>query len=395
MKNPPIKSLPKKVALVHEWFSPYSYGGAEQVVKEINELLLNLGCLPEYLALVDGESCRKDSWLYEKKVQTSFIQRLPFGVRKVQSFFPLLPLAIEQLNLSEFPVIVSSSHLVAKGVITSPDQFHISYVHTPARYAWDQMHIYLNQSSLARLGLGPLIRWHLHQFRQWDQLSGARVNALIANSNFTARRISHYWGRESKVIFPPVSVDRFKWDLPRNDFYLCVCRLVPNKRVDLLIEAFNRLKLPLIVVGNGPQFNYLKKSAKSNIQLLGSQSQKKVETLMSECKAFVYAGIEDFGIAPVEAMASGAPVIALAKGGLLDTVRCTNKFNNGPTGLLFPEQTADSLVQAIEWFENKKLWKSMRPELIRNWAEEFRPEIFATKFEKEIEKAFSTFQERF
>lgn len=382
-------SPPEKIALVHEWFSPSSYGGAEKVVRAIDELLSLRGCNAELFGLVDGESNRSKSWLFRRKIQTSFIQNLPFGINHIQSYLPLLPFAIEQIDLSDYPLIISSSHLVAKGVLSSPDQLHVGYIHTPARYAWDQMPIYLKRSLLARLGFGPLIRYQLHCFRQWDQLSGARVDCLLANSRFTARRIYQYWGRKAEVIHPPVEVDRFRHDQPRGEFYLCLCRLVPNKRVDLVVEAFNQLQLPLVVVGDGPEKNFLKSLAAPNIKFLGIQDSKKVESLMESCRAFIYAGVEDFGIAPVEAMAAGSPVIAFGKGGLLDTVRCATRNSHGATGILFKEQTVKSLLDAVNWFEDSKLWKELSSESIRTWADGFRPEVFDDRFETALAKAWT------
>ena len=277
-------------------------------------------------------------------------------------------------------------------MLTSPDQLHISYVHTPVRYAWDQMHAYLQRSALARRGLGPLIRWQLHALRQWDQLSAQRVDHLIANSRFTARRIRKYWGREASVIHPPVDVSRFRWNADRDDVYLCLCRLVPYKRVDLVVEAFNRLGLPLLVVGDGPERSRLEALAGPTVTLLGRQSAQQVEQLMSRCRAFVYAGLEDFGIAPVEAMAAGAPVIGLGRGGLLDTVRCAAAGQREPTGVLFPEQSVESIVQAVEWFEQRRIWHSLDAETIRAWAERFRPEAFAARFEAALRTTWRAHQ---
>ena len=379
--------LPKDIALVHEWFTPRSFGGAEKVVKTIDDLLSDISSRPELFSLVNGENSLKNRWLSDRKVKTSFIQKLPFGISHVQHYLPLLPFAIEQLDLDRYPLVISSSHLVAKGVLTSPDQLHISYVHTPVRYAWDQMNIYLKRSFLKRIGLGPLIRWQLHSLRQWDQLSSSRVDYLIANSNFTAKRIRKYWRRSSEVIHPPVSVKRFQWNKPRDDFYLSVCRLVPNKRVDLLIRAFNELDLPLIIVGDGVERKHLEILAGPKVQILGYGSMANVEDLMSRCRAF--AGVEDFGIAPVEAMASGAPVIAFAKGGVLDTVKCFNTNADATaTGLLFPDQTVKSLVEVIEFFQSKQLWRDFKPELIRDWANSFSEESFKSKFEKTIKKTW-------
>ena len=382
--------LPENIALVHEWFTPRSSGGAEKVVQVMDDLLTEIAAQPEIFSLVNEEDLQQSSWLFNRNVKTSFIQKLPFAISHVQKYLPLLPFAIEQLDLEGYPLVISSSHLVAKGVLTSPDQLHISYVHTPVRYAWDQMNIYLKRSFLRRIGLGPLIRWQLHTLRQWDQLSSSRVDYLLANSSFTARRIWKYWKRRSEVLHPPVNVNRFQWNKPRQDFYLSVCRLVPNKRVDLLVRAFNKLKLPLIIVGDGVEKAYLENLAGPTVEIIGFQSMDKIANLMSQCRAFVYAGIEDFGIAPVEAMASGAPVIAYSKGGVLDTVKClySNSDKGAATGLLFSAQTVKSLVEAIEFFNEKKLWRDFNPELIRDWSNSFSEDSFKFKLEKIINKAW-------
>jgi glycosyltransferase involved in cell wall biosynthesis len=392
--SPASDALPRRIALVHEWFTPRSTGGAELVVEALDRLLTDLERQPMLAALVDGESKRRGSWLSGRSIRTSAIQHLPWGVSHVQQYLPLLPMAIEQIDLGDADLVISSSHLVGKGVLTSPDQLHISYVHTPVRYAWDQMHAYLQRSALARRGLGPLIRWQLHALRQWDQLSAQRVDHLIANSRFTARRIRKFWGRESEVIHPPVDVVRFRWQSPRDDTFLCVCRLVPYKRVDLVVEAFNRLGLPLLVVGDGPERTRLEALAGSNVTLLGRQSQHQVETLMSRCRAFVYAGLEDFGIAPVEAMAAGAPVIGLGRGGLLDTVRCAAAGCSQPTGVLFPDQSVESVIQAVQWFQQQHRLESFNAESIRSWAERFRPEAFAARFEASMRRSWAGHQMR-
>ena len=376
------------IALVHEWFTPRSVGGSELVVQELDALLQQ----PQLFALVDGESRRRGSWLAGRSITSSFVQRLPFGVSHVQQYLPLLPMAIEQLDLRGYPLVLSSSHLVAKGVLTGPDQCHLSYVHTPVRYAWDQMHAYLRQSALARRGLGPLIRAQLHQLRQWDVLSGQRPDQLLANSRFTASRIRRYWGRESTVVHPPVEVDRFRWDQPRDDVYLCLCRLVPYKRVDLVVEAFNRTGLPLVVIGDGPERARLQAMAGPNVRLLGRLPQDDVNAWLSRCRAYVYAGLEDFGIAPVEAMAAGAPVIALGQGGLLDTVRCIQRGDSQPTGLLFPDQQVASLVAALETFEQRRLWQQLPAERLRRWAEGFSPLRFRARMEAVIEQSWNRHQ---
>ena len=374
-----MAALPSAIALVHEWFSPRSLGGAELVVRELDALLRRCGTEPALHALVDGESRRRGSWLEGRRIGTSFIQRLPGGVNHVQQYLPLLPLAIEQLDLSGFPLVLSSSHLVAKGVLTAPDQLHVSYVHTPVRYAWDQMHPYLASSALARGPLGGLVRWQLHRLRQWDVLSGLRPDVLIANSRFTASRIRRYWGRRSHVVHPPVEVSRFRWDQARSDTYLSLCRLVPNKRVDVVVEAFNRSGLPLVVIGDGPERARLQAMAAPHIRFLGRCSDEEVNGWLERCRAYVYAGLEDFGIAPLEAMAAGAPVIAYGAGGLCDSVRCLTADGRHPTGLLFPEQSGASLAAAVEQFEQQRLWRRLPAEGQRQWAEGFAPERFEQK----------------
>ena len=332
----------------------------------------------------------------EGKIQTSFVQSLPFGKTNVQNYLPILPYAIEQFDLREYDLVISSSHALAKGVITSPDQIHISYVHTPMRYAWDQMHTYLTQSKLSKLGFEIPIRIMLYKLREWDFYSSQRLDYIIANSNFTAKRIKKYWGLESEVIHPPVDVERFNYKEERDNFYLSVNRLVPNKRIDLLIKSFNQLNLPLLIIGDGPERLKLEKIAKPNIRFLGKKSDLEVVNYMSRCKAFVYAGVEDFGIAPVEAMASGSPIIAFGKGGILDTVNCLlkSKPNQLSNGILFKRQTAIDIIDTINWFEDKKIWKKFDPQDLNNYAKNFSSKNFKTKFERSMGKALEKFEKK-
>jgi glycosyltransferase involved in cell wall biosynthesis len=378
--------FPGPIALVHEWFTPRSVGGSEAVVRELDRLLAEWGHSPRLFALVDGESRRPGSWLEGRSITTSFIQRLPWGISHVQQYLPLLPLAIEQLDLAGYPLVVSSSHLVAKGVLIGPDQLHVSYVHTPVRYAWDQMHPYLERSALARGPLGPLVRLQLHQLRQWDALSAQRVDGLVANSRFTARRIRRCWRRRAEVVHPPVAVDRFRWNQSRDDTYVSLCRLVPNKRVDVVVQAFNRTGLPLVVIGDGPERRLLEAMAGPTIRFLGRCGDAEANAWLERCRAYVYAGLEDFGIAPVEAMAAGAPVIAYGAGGLRDSVRCLQEGESHPTGLLFPQQSAASLAAALEHFESAVLWRRLPPEGQRQWAESFAPERFRERMATVLER---------
>ena len=389
-----MTTLPGAIALVHEWFTPRSVGGSEQVVRALDRLLSDRCGSPQLYALVDGESRRPGSWLEGRAIGTSFIQHLPWGVSHVQQYLPLLPLAIEQLDLAAHPLVISSSHLVAKGVLTGPDQLHVSYVHTPVRYGWDQMHPYLASSALARGPLGPLVRLQLHRLRLWDALSAQRVDRLVANSRYTARRIRRCWRRGSVVIHPPVAVERFRWDAPRDDVYLSLCRLVPNKRVDVVVEAFNRTRLPLVVIGEGPERRRLEAMAGPNVRFLGRCDDRQAAAWLERCRAYVYAGLEDFGIAPVEAMAAGAPVIAYGAGGLRDSVRCLAEGARQPTGLLFPQQQAASLAAALEHFEAAGLWRALPAEGQRQWADTFSDRVFQQRMGRFLEQAWQAHEAR-
>ena len=389
-----MAALPSSIALVHEWFTPRSVGGAEQVVWELDGLLAAQGIQPQLYALVDGESRRAGSCWQGRDIRTSFLQRMPWGISHVQQYLPLLPLAIEHLDVGEHPLVLSSNHLVAKGVLTGPDQLHVSYVHTPVRYAWDQMQPYLARSALARSPLGPLVRLQLHWLRQWDGSSSQRVDQLVANSRFTARRIQRCWRRRAVVVPPPVAVERFRWQEPREDFYLSLCRLVPNKRVDVVVEAFRRTGLPLVVIGDGPERKRLEAMAGPSVRFLGRCSDQEAAHWLERCRAYVYAGLEDFGIAPVEAMAAGAPVIAYGAGGLLDSVRCLAAGDPFPTGLLFPEQTAAGLAEAVAHFEAGRLWQQLPAERQRQWAEGFTPERFRQRMLQVLERSWAEHRER-
>ena len=379
------------IALIHDWFSGEFTGGAEKVFKEIEEIIIENKSYYEIFSLVNHLG-RYQHLKNKKFINTSFIQNLPFSKKHFHKYLPLFPLAIEQFDLREYDLIISSSHAVAKGVLTSPDQIHISYIHSPMRYAWDQMNTYLRNSSYKKLGINILLRIILQDLRKWDYISSVRIDKLVSNSNFTAKRIKKYWGRSSTIIHPPVDIKKFSPNKSRGDFYLSVSRLVPNKRIDLLVKAFNQLNLPLIIVGNGPEKKQLMKIAKDNISFLNYQDDLAVKKLMEKCRAFVYAGTEDFGIAPVEAMAAGAPIIALKKAGILDTVNCINSKNKIPTGILFNNQSDRDLRECINFFEEKKLWLEFSSEDINLWAQNFSIENFKNKFSNHIDKSLAEFK---
>ena len=379
------------IALIHDWFSGEFTGGAEKVFKEIEDIVIENNLNYEIFSLVNHLK-KNNNFNKDKMINTSLIQNLPFSKKHFHKYLPLFPLAIEQFDLRDYDLVISSSHAVAKGVITSPDQLHISYIHSPMRYAWDQMNTYLNNSSYGKLGINLLLRIILQNLREWDYLSSVRIDKIICNSNFTSKRIKKYWGRDSKVIHPPVDTNRFFPKKSRDNYYLSVSRLVPNKRIDLLVKAFNQLNLPLIIIGSGPEKKELMKIAKKNIKFLGYQSDQKIKTYMEECRAFVYAGVEDFGIAPVEAMAAGAPIIALGKAGILDTVQCINSNSKCPTGILYKKQSQRDLKDCLSYFEDKKLWLEFSSDDINLWAKKFSISNFKKKFSDFIDQSLSEFK---
>lgn len=362
-----------KYALVHEWLTPKATGGSELVVKDILQHIE-----ADLYALIDFESTNPQSYLYGRQIGTTFLQHFPFARNGVQKYLPLLPLAIEQLDLREYDVILSSSHAVAKGVITRPDQLHICYCHTPMRYAWDLTFDYLQDSRAGKGIPGILTRYLLHRLRQWDVISANRVDYFIANSQHTARRIWRCYRREAKVIYPPVAIERFTFQPQKEDFYLTVSRLVSYKKIPLIVEAFNQLGLPLILIGEGPQLELVRQMAKPNITILGGQPNSVVEQYMSQAKAFIYAACEDFGIAPVEAQACGTPVIALGQGGALETIKDIRTFPQDGTGILFEKQTAEHLVQAVETF--CEIGHQIKLDSCRLQATRFTPKIFISSY---------------
>ena len=254
------------------------------------------------------------------------------------------------------------------------------------------MHIYLNQSSYKKLRLTLFLRLILQGLRKWDYISSVRVDKFIANSSFTAKRIKKYWGRESEIIHPPVNTNYFLPNENRADFYLSVSRLVPNKRVDLLVKAFNKLNFPLIIVGEGPEKKDLEKIANKNIKFLGFQKDNDIKMLMENCRAFIYAGIEDFGIAPVEAMSAGAPIIAFGKAGILDTVNCITSNSKNPTGIIYKDQSHDSLKDCVQYFEEKKICKKFSNFDINSWSQNFGVENFRKKFTLFIDQSLAEFK---
>jgi glycosyltransferase involved in cell wall biosynthesis len=373
-----------KVAIVHEWFS--SYAGSEKVVEQI------LNCYPDadVYAVCDFLKVEDRAFLKGKKVTTTFIQRLPFASKKFQSYLPLMPLAIEQLDMSSYDVIISSSHAVSKGVITGPDQIHISYVHSPIRYAWDFQHQYLRESGLDKGLKGWIAKYLLHKIRIWDYRTAAGVNNFIGNSHFIARRISKVYGRDAKVIYPPVNTEKFEFSDAKEDFYLTACRMVPYKRVDLIVRAFSKMpNKKLVIIGDGSEMDKIKKLATPNIELLGYQDDASLIDYMKRAKAYVFAAEEDFGISPVEAQASGTPVITYGKGGCLETVKPIG--SNKCTGVFFFEQTVDAVCLAVETFE--KYTDKIKPIDCREHALTFSEERFRNELTSFITQCWEDYSE--
>jgi glycosyltransferase involved in cell wall biosynthesis len=367
-----------KTAIIHEWL--VTYAGSERVFEQI----LSIYPDADLFSLVNFLSPELRHFIQDKPVHTSFLQHLPFANPWFRQYLPLMPLAVEQFDFSEYDLILSSNHAVAKGVLTRADQLHISYIHTPIRYAWDLQHQYLQGAKLNQGLRAMLAQLVLHYLRLWDVATANRVDHFVANSRFVAQRIWKTYRRSAHVIYPPVAVDRFQPKPQRDDFYFTLSRFVPYKRVDLIVTAFTRLGLPLVVIGDGPGRRQIQSLAGDHVHLLGHQPDPVVIDHMQRCKAFVYAAEEDFGIAAVEAQAAGAPVIAYGRGGITETVI------PGKTGLFFPEQTVESLMETLQLFE---LGRGLHhPDYLRQHAEQFAAERFRREFSQFVEQKWADFK---
>lgn len=362
-----------KTAIVCDWL--VNLGGAEKFLGHL------LYCYPQadLFAVVDFVDSDKRDFLQNKPIQTTFIQKMPFAKTRYRSYLPLMPVAIEQLDLSRYDLIISSSHAVAKGVITGPDQLHISYVHSPMRYAWDLQHQYLRETGLDKKFQGFLARYFLHKLRMWDLRSAQGVDCFVANSNFIARRIMKTYRRQAEVIYPPVDTSQFTPCHDKADYYFTASRLVPYKKIDLIVKSFRTMPdKKLIVIGDGPDLEKVKSKAGANVEILGYQSDAVLIHHLQRAKAFIFAAEEDFGLLPLEAQACGTPVIAYGKGGALETVRGLEQTN--PTGVFFPQQTTAALCQAIQQFEANRSLLTVE-NCVAN-AQLFAPQQFYTKFKQ-------------
>ena len=365
-----------KVAIIQEWLT--SVGGSDKVVKAI----LDVFPKADIFTLVSDKNVCQELGIDYSKVTNSFIQKLPFSKKKYRTYLPLFPFAIEQFNLDKYDVIISSSHAVAKGVITNNNQIHICYCHSPIRYAWDLYHSYLKDANLQRGLKGLIAKMFLHRIRMWDLCSSFRVDYFISNSDYIAKRIKKIYRREATTIYPNVDVESFTLKTDKEDFYLASSRLVPYKRIDIIVEAFNMMPdKQLIVIGDGPEYERISKIAKSNIKLLGYVPFEDLKSYLQRAKAFVFAANEDFGIIPVEAQACGTPVIAYGIGGALETVK------KDVSGFFFLEQSAKAIKDCIEL--NEKALSNLNPKEIRKHAEKFSEENFKSKIKKFVEYKFA------
>ncbi|MDP1266113.1 glycosyltransferase family 4 protein [Klebsiella pneumoniae] len=371
------------IGVVADWL--VTYAGAERVLSEMFDIFPDA----ELYSIVDFLSDEAREYFHNKKAKTTFIQNLPFAKSKYQNYLPLMPLAIEQLDVSGHDIILSSSHAVSKGVLTGPDQLHISYVHSPIRYAWDLQHQYLKESDLDHGVKGIIAKWLLHKIRIWDYRTASGVNHFVANSKFIARRINKVYGRTADVIYPPVDVKRFTLNENKKDYFVTASRLVPYKRVDLIVEAFSHMPdKQLVVIGDGSDMKKIKAKATANIEILGYQPNSVMEEYMRNAKAFIFAAEEDFGITPVEAQACGTPVIAFGKGGSLETVRPLGV--NMPTGMFFEQQNISSLISAVNLFtENQELFE---PANCRANALKFSVERFKNEMNNYVSQKWTDFQ---
>lgn len=369
-----------KVAIVQEWL--VTVGGSDKVVKAI------LDVFPEadiYTLVAKKEVCDELGIPWEK-VHTSFIQKMPLGTKKHRAYLPLFPFAIEQFDLRGYDVVVSSSHCVAKGILTKADQLHICYCHSPIRYCWDMYNEYLEESHLDKGFKSWLVRLMLHPIRQFDAIAGSRVDYYISNSDYVGQRIRKTYRRKATTIHPNIDISNFELCNDKQEYYLASSRLVAYKKIDTIIEAFNKMPdKKLVVIGGGPNLEAYRKLAKDNVTVMGYQPFNVLKEKMQHAKAFVFAADEDFGMIPIEAQSCGTPVIAYGHGGSLETV------NGGKTGLFFNEQTPEAIVEAVNKFESMGS-QPFVPADCRQWAEGFSEERFKREIKEFVEEKYEEFK---
>ncbi len=366
-----------KIAIVHDWL-PFM-GGAENVVTNMMEVF------PE--AVLYTSICNKDRLtgkLKETEIVTTHLQKKKKEIINHRKLFPFMPTAMESIDLTSYDIVISSSSSVAKSVITGPDTLHICYCHTPMRYGWEFMHNYIGELSGKGRFKNKLKSYFMSFMRVWDYASSARVDVYVANSVNVAKRIKKHYRRDAYVIHPPVRGNIFQISNENGDFYLCVSRLQEYKRVDIAVEACTKLNVPLVVIGDGPEQQKLKKMAGSCVKFLGRVSDDIIREHYGKCRAFLFPGEEDYGITPLEAQASGRPVIAYGKGGVLETVI------DGETGVFFKEQTVESMIEAIK--KAKKI--EFQKEKLREHAMEFDEEVFRNRLKRFVEEQYKKFEKK-
>lgn len=369
-----------KVAIVQEWL--VTVGGSDKVVKAILDVFPDADI---YTLVAKKEVCDVLGIPW-KKVHTSFIQKMPLGTKKHRAYLPLFPFAIEQFDLRGYDVVISSSHCVAKGVLTKADQLHICYCHSPIRYCWDMYNEYLEESHLDKGFKSWLVRLMLHPIRLFDAIAGSRVDYYISNSDYVGQRIRKTYRRKATTIHPNIDISNFELCNDKQEYYLASSRLVAYKKIDTIIEAFNQMPdKKLVVIGGGPNLEAYRKLANANVTVMGYQPFDVLKDKMQHAKAFVFAADEDFGMIPIEAQSCGTPVIAYGHGGSLETV------NGGKTGLFFYEQTPEAIVEAVNKFEAMGS-QPFAPADCRQWAEGFSEERFKRKIKEFVEEKYEEFK---
>ena len=388
-----------RTAIVHDWI--VDIGGSEKCLESIYSLYPS-----DVYTLVFKEQSAVSLGIDLMRLKGSFLQKFPQATKRYRTYLPFFPLAVEQFDLSGYDVIISSSHAAAKGVLTTSEQLHICYCYTPMRYAWDLYHQYLKEAGLEKGLKGKIAKAILHYIRIWDYSTSNRVDHFIAISEYIARRIKKVYGRDAVVIYPPVDIDKYELYTEKENYYLTASRMVPYKKIDLIVESFKSMPdKKLVVIGDGPDFKKIKSKAGENIELLGYQSFNVLKEYMQRAKAFVFAAEEDFGIIPVEAQACGTPVIAYGRGGVMETIvpmriaptssgqapcGMRNEKHTAPTGVFFYEQTVESLIGAVRQFEENQ--DRFDYALIRKNAERFSRERFRMEFRKFVESKLRAHQ---
>ncbi len=386
-----------KTAIVHEWL--VNYAGSERVLEQIIRLYPDA----DIFSVCDFLPPDKRDFILNKKVKTTFIQGLPSAKTKYRSYLPLMPIAMRQLDLSGYDLIITNSHSVAKGIRKYPGQLHICYCHTPMRYAWDLRDQYLKDAGLDNGIKGFFVRGVLNRIRRWDVSTSRNIDHFICNSNYIRERIKRAYGRDAALIYPPVDIGKFQLNEKREGFFLTVSRMVPYKKLDLIVDAFSETGLPLKVIGDGPDLEKIKERAGRSVEFLGFRDDNVLKRYMQRARAFIFAAEEDFGIVPVEAQACGTPVIAFGKGGVTETVipaPCSEGGEPGvqwgclpaPTGIFFHEQTVSALVQALKEFET--IEDKFDPSEIRGNAMRFGIERFRREFSAFVDEKVKKFFER-